>query len=574
MDLLWQEESNKNSIFCCCFTSAPTIDTGSGLLYTDIFKTIKSNYPNLSKRNRLSGSQYERGLVKNNEKATKLREEGNIRFETGDLIEAMKYYNLSLRFAEVNSETVAFAYANRSSCFLHLKMYEKCLVDIELAKLANYPEQSLPKLEKRHADCLEAMKANDQVDDFIPQLSYDADENFPGMSNVLEIKYNVQFGRHIVAKCDIEVGKTVLLEESFTSQESASLQSEAWNCEYCQKPLMNFIACEKCTSALFCNTSCMERDEFHKIVCEEQTHKKIDNIKCDLLVMFFAINTFSNVDDLMEFVDKTIKDESTKIPKSLNDDKSKYRAFLQLNQLALADKEKLVVGSYLVYTNLMARDVIKTKFDTEKKQNFLMHLTLHHRCIILSSSFISLDPLSKPIANVVSYFNHSCAPNALCVNYLSQGNRLITVRPIQKGEQLFINYVPVARRCSPEYTTTDSRRKFLNETFAFKCECEKCESTSWPKQSDRFASDPRYAFYLKEIRDFIFQRDPRKGLSHRKDALKLQEKCIELLKEYGREEWSNEAEIVAANFYALMMIQKLVVIDDLSQGIIDDLSQF
>lgn len=47
----------------------------------------------------------------------------------------MEWYNKSMCFAKVRTEQMGLAYANRSSSFLNLKMYRKCLIDIEYAKV-------------------------------------------------------------------------------------------------------------------------------------------------------------------------------------------------------------------------------------------------------------------------------------------------------------------------------------------------------------------------------------------------------------------------------------------------------
>lgn len=143
------------------------------------------------------------------------------------------------------------AYANRSFCFLKLEKYEQCLVDIELAINANYPQSSVGKLEKRREFCLKEMtkaSANDQI---APELDFDLDENFPGMSNVLRMNYNEKFGRHFVAKCDIDVGKVVMVEEAFITTTMPRGRSSV--CDTCSKHAANFIACPLCNGALFCN---------------------------------------------------------------------------------------------------------------------------------------------------------------------------------------------------------------------------------------------------------------------------------------------------------------------------------
>lgn len=573
MNLLWRKNGDVNDsmgickIFCCRFSPFQSDSDNSSDLYVDIFKNIKTDYPHLyEQRNKLFSTpvtlEYKQATLKSDETATKSRNEGDVCFEHGNYIQAMVCYNLSLRFAATGSQTVALAYINRASCFLHLKMYDKCLIDIDLATHTPYSEHLMQDCEKLRTDCLELMKAGDQVVDFMPELSYDADENFPGMANVMEIKYNDKFGRHIVAKSDIDVGKIVLLEEAFISEESsiedAADQLLYTHCANCQKSNMNFIACEKCPYAAFCSIECMDKNKFHKTVCEYKELNKNDGIENDLQALFFALDTFPNVDDLMGFVEDAAKKESYEIPKSLNDAKSRYRAFLQLNKLSLSEtdeKEKLINVAYVVYTNLLQRDLVKTKFDTEKKQSFLMHLVLHHRCVILSSSLMHLDKAFQPVATIFAYLNHSCAPNLLYINSPNYGNRLmcITVRPIKKGQQLFVNYMDLKIRCSEDYTKNTYRRRFLLNTFGFKCTCECCKSDTWLCNGHDLILDSRYKTCKKEFYKYTNQREQREDFSYRKNAVILQRKLIELLKEYGNGEWGIEMVLLTNNLYISLL---------------------
>lgn len=42
------------------------------------------------------------------------------------------------------------------------------------------------------------------------------------MANVLKIQRNNEFGRHVVSKCDIPAGETVLIEDNFISLTKAN----------------------------------------------------------------------------------------------------------------------------------------------------------------------------------------------------------------------------------------------------------------------------------------------------------------------------------------------------------------
>ncbi len=245
MELLWQRDTKNTSLYVDIFKNTPVEFRKSCLENISKYKTEKTFF-----------------AQKSDKKSAVFNANGMKAFETNDWREAMKFYNASLCFAEINSEYISLAYANRSACFFRLKMYEKCLVDIELAKQANCSTNLLPELDRRRIDCLELMDGSDEFGEFVPKLSYEDDVNFPGMANALQIEFNNNFGRHIIAKTDISAGQTILVEEAFTSR---SVGIQHINCSACLKTTMNFIACERCTSALFCDSRCANANDYHKI---------------------------------------------------------------------------------------------------------------------------------------------------------------------------------------------------------------------------------------------------------------------------------------------------------------------
>lgn len=117
---------------------------------------------------------------KNEKDSIAYRKKGNESFKAEKWFEAMNYYNRGIRVAVSGSECLGLGYANRSACFLHLKMYEKCLVDIELAKSANYPQRLMQKLDERKVTCLRELKKSDErVQELIPKLSYSPNTKLP-----------------------------------------------------------------------------------------------------------------------------------------------------------------------------------------------------------------------------------------------------------------------------------------------------------------------------------------------------------------------------------------------------------
>lgn len=129
----------------------------NGTSYIDIFASINKNSVEKMLEELKIGIAVKRN-EKSNQLSTKYRQEGNTRFTNGNYRMAMKFYNLSLRFAEIGTDNVGLAYANRSHCFLKLGMFDKCITDIKMATMANYPKDKMSKLNSRHAYCLQQLE--------------------------------------------------------------------------------------------------------------------------------------------------------------------------------------------------------------------------------------------------------------------------------------------------------------------------------------------------------------------------------------------------------------------------------
>lgn len=124
----------------------------------------------------------------------KYRETGNSWFGNENLELAMRTYNLSLCAAENDSVNIALSFANRAKCFLHMKRYKNCLIDIELAIKNGY--ENISKLEKTKTDCLTMMKRAGTADSRQEKLDYPPNKQFIGMANVLQLESNREYDRY------------------------------------------------------------------------------------------------------------------------------------------------------------------------------------------------------------------------------------------------------------------------------------------------------------------------------------------------------------------------------------------
>lgn len=523
MDLLWQKDSKNVDLYANIFKGVSRKDFDS---YTETLSATTAE---------LAALKFNR---KDDELSSLFRNDGNTKFKAGDWLEAMDLYNQSLCFAGIGSENASLAYANRSACFLQLKMYSECLVDIELAKQANYPTNMMPKLDKRREDCLKLMNTCGSKN----QLSYECDEKFPGLANVLEIRFDEKFGRHIIAKCDIPAGRLILADKAFVTR---WINMRYSSCAVCARISTNVIACSQCTTALFCSNSECANNESHRLDCGGSLNSTgKGTLEYYLGAVTSIINTFPNVECLMELVESAIGEDKFGAPAALDDVKSKIRALLQLSRNQSASKAKTrerLNESLLIYNCLSLRKSIQKQFDTDGKKRFLMHLVLHLNCVMINNGFNALQQ-KMTIYIISSYFNHSCAPNVIGKNSAENVRYCRSVRPIKAGQQLFISYVNDTSASEDhdflDQVDTGYRQRLLYENFGFRCKCERCvpNMMSWQMNAHNMQLDRFFQWMHRSFDSFL---NSGIGTQEEKAAI-VEKKVVDLLNRFGDKHWCDE----------------------------------
>lgn len=472
---------------------------------------------------------------KSNEASDRYRTQGNSHYTSQQYMKAMEMYTQSLCFAELGTENVSRAYANRAACFEKLEMYDKSLRDIEMAAQANYPY--MQNLMARKDRCLELLQATPQPPEFQPRLSFAPNEQFPSMANVLDVQQNSEFGRHIVAKCDIDVGQTVLVERSFVSVAGSN---DRVQCNTCLQTQKNFIACPKCTDVMFCDETCQRQNDVHRVFCGEHIHRMPPAIKYIAKSVLIAIIAYPNVEELLQFVaDVVAKRGKDKLP-AITDLRSKYKLFLSLQPDKPEELNLELI--YKIYTALMDISRVKNLFDTMALQHFLMHLVGEHLLIILNNSYGGLDMNTARATSIslnLSLFNNACAPN-IFHSTTGYAEVCITMRPIKKGEQVFTKYLCDGR-------STRERCEVLRERWGFDCKCDKCRPHCSEDHRTRMKTDPCY-----RLLDSSLQRLEEYGVC---DYNALKPKCEQFLRAYGHLPWSEEMD-VALKMYTRCLLQE------------------
>ncbi|XP_031618573.1 uncharacterized protein LOC116337814 [Contarinia nasturtii] len=230
-------------------------DSSNPSLYVDIF-AIKGHEIVL-KNHHYTVLQSQR----DNNQAKWHRERGKVFYTKRKYFEAIEEYNMCLAFAEIGTEEMGLALANRSSCYMRLNMPLNCLTDINLAKQSNYPAHLMPKLNARYnSNCFRLINERFQPAIFTirePLWSFKLHEKFSGVADCLKIERNFVYGRHVITKCDLEIGQIVLREKPFSIVPNHSYEGRKNRCAHCLEKFKNFITCEKCSNNFCSGEECI-----------------------------------------------------------------------------------------------------------------------------------------------------------------------------------------------------------------------------------------------------------------------------------------------------------------------------
>ena len=412
--------------------------------------------------------QKEMKQTKNNEMAKELRTKGNELFKEIKYEEALDLYNESICYAFLGSEDLGIGYANRSAVYFAMGLYEECLKSIEWAKSSNYPQRLMPKLLEREQNCLAKTKSSNKksLNTHEFKLSYPANEKIPFIVDCLELKYSKEYGRGLFASRDLRVGDVLMIEDNFVY----NLEPEYIfkRCSYClMEKRKNLIPCDSCTKIMFCSKDCKDKafEEFHQYDCEMidgMLTWDVDLFFYTTKIIWIALKAFKSVDDWIKYFETTDKDKihNLKIDFRNLTWKNMYKSILGLVPRVSFDitvENLLNFTTFTLHKMILQNRKVNHLFQTKEQQKFL-HKIIMHLCwtkevnshdlrVVVScenwNQFIEdkskLETIGGFIGPISSLFNHSCAPSLF---YVHMGKTFVVyaIRPIKKGEQLFVSY--------------------------------------------------------------------------------------------------------------------------------------
>ncbi|XP_055305772.1 SET and MYND domain-containing protein DDB_G0273589-like [Sitodiplosis mosellana] len=400
-------------------------------------------------------------------------------------------------------------------------------------------------------------KETDRSGIFEPKLDYAPNEMFPCFADVLKIENNHQHGRHVVAKEDIDVGKTVMVDQSYFAE---TFNLKYRRCGIFFREVENLKPCNKCTFTMFCPRC--EGNSFHDIECDvNPTYFGCLSFASFRMVIIrsilLAMNAFDDIDQLIAAVEEILSSDAVEAPESLSDPQSKYRAFfkLQPNSKENVD-EKLPQKIYLIYRLLIGQSKVSKIFHSEASKRFLMHLFGHH--VIVIKNWIRSDRYKTGrkglfnedievyyehrISITASYFNHSCSPNA----YITAQNGLniaVVLRPVRKNEQLCVTYdEQILMKPKTE------RQRDLQSKFKFQCKCDRCKQP----QLESSTLNSNLRIKLDPIFQSIFES---RSVHDYQTFLSLKANAFGLLKKYKKVAWSAEVYRIIYSLYTLALME-------------------
>ena len=435
-------------------------------------------------------------------KSEKLRAEANRLYVQKKFYDALLKYNESLCCAEAESENLGLAYANRSAVYFEMKLYDKCLLNIDMAKRNRYPEKNFEILQKREEKCLELIKQHksevkpDAWNFF--KLSYPPNKKLPFIVDCLEMKNDQKYGRHIVTNRALKVGDIIAIDDptfkvvKADSRYSTCFESNTFQrCANClHENLFSLIPCLSCCKTMYCSTECMTSAQrrHHQYECEIIDELLTSGIMHIVVRMFFeGLSLFDDdIHEMEMFLNQHQQTITIFDHENVKDNrKTEFLATIALasnkSQPSLDDYEILFQKT----TKLKSMWMTSEKFIRQLLSNLIDVGTLYVHgiggwCLKDNSNENEVKNPScyqQLIGNgcylFCSLLNHSCAPNIKRLN-VDDKVVIIVSRMIAKGEQLFDSY-----RLNFNNQSKAQRQEALMKDYGFICDCEACVY-DWP----------------------------------------------------------------------------------------------
>ncbi|XP_043784520.1 SET and MYND domain-containing protein 4-like isoform X3 [Apis laboriosa] len=460
--------------------------------------------------------------VKNEEDSIQFREEGNQHFVMGDDNEAIKYYTMSLAYAN-NNELMSYAYANRSAALYRKQLFKECLIDIDAALNFGYPEEKRKKLKERGIKAIEEIKKklkltnNDHIDSetftnmcLSQNINNESERSFtvkyrneaPAISDGISISFSEKYGRHLVVTKEFKPGDIITIEDPYAYV--IYTQRYYTHCHHCLSRSYNLIPCLHCPVAQYCSEKCriLAWEMAHDIECPIMAlignllHVDKDKIRMlTKIIRFLIIVTAKgkNINELRADMKLAESNPDNRTAGFTDEDILDSTSARSALSLATNMTMRPLIGiSAFACISALAAILLATQtnfFCNKYEVNQLKDINnysdiifcssiMFRACVIMSSNCFSVqqEPGIKVGSGLYvtnSLYNHSCAPNTF---RHFEGLTMITraLKPLYPGDQIFTSY-----GAAYAYMTRSERREKIMQDYFFECDCIACEF-DWP----------------------------------------------------------------------------------------------
>lgn len=482
---------------------------------------------------------------KDDDKAREFCFLANDTFSERNCFEALIYLNKSLCFA-VSPEVSAIGYSIRAMIYLHLKLYDHCLHNINLSRKSSKieHEEFTKQLNLAEERCQEDHSAERKINDsnatlisnFL-KLSYPANPKLPFAAECLELKENEKFGRHIVTNRNLKAGDIIAITPNIYN--FIDKEARFHHCSSCLKSNdMNLFPCPGCPNGkmtainfmlffqflvllvMFCSPRCMHNEmrERHPDVCglispllpKSEIMRRMVNRSTITFQSSPSVEEFNRIKDpkicnIFEF-DFSECETPTFCKNMMLSAMSGQRSWPKPKTTEINSFSSFYSPFSELYEHLEPTRILSSKMINEgtNSKNFL----------IANNIGLSFHPLEN-------MFNTNCHPNLQVARFNEKGvSAWIVKYPVKAGDQLFKSY---RQELHWHQKYKDERQKIWKEIYGFKCECEACVN-DW-----------------KLYKTLDFKKLKTKLVIQPKDAIKkFKENCMYIGKNYENKYQSGE----------------------------------
>lgn len=251
----------------------------------------------------------------------------------------------------------------------------------------------------------------------------------------IEIKNTLNFGRHVIARRDIQIGEVIAIEHPFAT---ILLREYSLNhCAECLKFCFNLIPCKECVHVAYCSETCLE-------IAWNTYHKH----ECPILDVLYRLHVTKFT--LIALKIALLASKSFDSSKRANESIYKSENYEEIHDLitnrelrSLTDVFDRSVAAALVFHYVKNHtDFLEKKEDEDVFRELLLrHLQTgpsNFHEISELQNFESVE-IGSGAYSFLSLLNHACNPNIVRHCY-GTGIVLRSLSPIKKGEQLLDNY--------------------------------------------------------------------------------------------------------------------------------------